>query len=313
MAGDTAQADDAQKLWNEIAQEREAGEESPSSKTVATPEEQIEQPSTEQTQESKTTNSAQAQEQTDPFAGLSPEVRQRLEKLEHLEQQVAQLPQLIQHVKTAEGRVAAMQREIDSAKQAAKAVGNAGPTNAQIQAAQGDTKKWEALRADFPEWADATEQFVQASLAGLTSKQTDGLSPAQVEAMVNERLAGERAATARAIEEAKVEGKHGDWKAVINTPEFAAWYQQQSPELRALSGSERAADAIRLLDTYQAATAQTAAQQQQQRSTKLAAAVSARPGAAPVATQKTPDQMSPKEAWEYERKRAQRRNAGLAY
>lgn len=307
MAGDTAPtAAEAQATWDEVTKEREAG--TPPSIEPTNDELQT---STEAAIEEPQAATATPPEIEDPYAGLSPALKARLERLETLEQHTAQIPQLFQHVKTAEGRVAAIQRELDSAKAAAKATSN-GPSATQIQAAATSTEKWDSLRTDFPEWAEATEQFVKASLQGHPAKQVDGLTPAQVEAMVGERIASERTATQRAIEEAKVEGKHEDWKAVINTPQFVDWYSKQTADVKALGASESGRDAIRLLDTYRSAAAAPAAQVQESRQAKLAAAVNTRPGAAaPVA--KTIDQMTPAELWEHERKRAAKQGNGRVY
>lgn len=309
MAGDTAPtADQGQALWDQVNEEREAGlppsDEPKSTESEAETHEAA-------VDDAQTATQKQPEPEEDPYAGMSPALRARFEALEARAAQAEQIPQLFQHVKTAEGRVAAIQRELDSAKAAAKATGN-GPSQAQIQAAAQSTDKWDSLRADFPEWADATEQFVKASLQGVSAKQVEGLTPAQVEAMVGERLTAERAATQRAIEEAKVEGKYGDWKAVINTPQFVDWYSKQAADVKALGASDAGRDAIRLLDTYHAAVAAPAAVVQESRQAKLAAAVNTRPSAsAPVA--KTVDQMSPKELWEHERKLAAKRNNGRHY
>lgn len=309
MAGDTAPtAAEAQAEWDAVNKEREAGL-PPSDVAEDTANTTTAEATNEQTPNAEPT--AEAAPEDDPYAGLSPALKARLERLETLETQTAQIPQLFQHVKTAEGRVAAIQRELDSAKAAAKAT-STGPSQAQIQAAAGSTEKWDSLRTDFPEWAEATEQFVKASLAGLNAKATEGLTPAQVEAMVGDRIASERAATVRAIEEAKVEGKHEDWRQVINTPQFVDWYSKQPADLKALGASENGRDAIRLLDTYRASTAAPAAQVQESRQAKLAAAVNTRPGATTPAA-KTIDQMTPAELWEHERKRAAKQGNGRVY
>lgn len=323
MAGEAQGAVDAQELWDEVAREREAGEESPSELQTT------EEPAPEQTEEEqqageqpaageqKTEQPAGEKQEEDPFAGLNPAVRARLEKLDQLE---AQLPTLINSVKTAEGRVAAMQREMDVAKQAAKAAQSA-PSQAQIAAASGDVKKWESLKTDFPEWADATEQFVNAKLAGLTPQQAQGLDAAQVEELVRQQGAKARAEALAAIEEAKVEIKHPDWVRKINSEDFKKWFGEQPDDVKKLSKSPRGLDAIRLIDLFDeretaAPSSPAPSEVQQARNKKLAAAVNKTPQAkAAPATGKTVDEMSPAELWEYERKRAAKRSAerGLSY
>lgn len=313
--------EDPQKIWDELAAEREA-EKSPSTdevKTEAKTDEETEaaieaeDKTTEVEAKSEETPAKQETKEEDPFAGLPPAVRERLQRLEAVEAQLAELPKLQQQVKTAEGRVAAMQREMDVAKHAAKSVGDA-PTAAQIAAAKGDTKKWDALKEDFPEWADATEQFVKAQIAGLTPQQTQGLTPEQVQQLVEQRVTAVRDEAMKAVEEARVDGKYENWRDEVKTAEFATWFEAQKPDIKALAQSPKGRDAIRLMDLYHGAKSSSAEQVAQSRANKLAAAVSTKPTPAASAN-KTVDQMSPAELWEYERKRAAKKAAarGLTY
>jgi hypothetical protein len=324
VEGDTAPtADQAKALWDEVNQEREAGDEPPSQPGDPKPGETVaETPpadadaAKETTTEATTTDPKPAETtaaaEPDPYEGLSPAVKARLQRLEALEAQVALIPQLDQSLKTAQGRVAAMQREMDAAKAAAKATPG-GPTTAQLQAAAKSEEKWISLRADFPEWADATDERIQAAIAGVTSQQMQGMTTEQVAALVQEKVAAAEAKTTRMVEEAKIEGKYENWREVINTPQFVDWYKQQPPELHALGASESGRDAVKLLDKYHEATAKPADAVQEDRKAKLAAAASARPSATPSSTRKAEDQMTPKELWELERKRGEKRHAGLNY
>lgn len=310
MAGDTAPtAEQAQALWDDVNKEREAGDTPPLTPADSTPTEPSAATPAANADAAKETTptTIEPEAKTDPPAPVTP-ADPLAERFAALEQQLAVIPQLTQSLRTAEGRVAAMQREMDAARAAAKATPG-GPTTAQIQAAQGSTKKWDELRGDFPEWAEATEQFVKASLAGLTPQQAQGLTPEQLEAKLSE----ERATTKRAIQEATVAGKYEDWLDVIHSPPFVDWYGKQGPELRALGASENGRDAIRLLDKYHEATAKPAEVIQEDRKAKLTAAASARPSAAPTSTRKTVDQMTQEELWEYERTRSAKRHAGLNY
>lgn len=315
MAGDTTPgAQDAQALWDEVTKEREAGvaaapvvaeEAKPEDTSAETPEANAEAP--EKTQEA----TEKQPEQSDPFAGLSPAVQERLKRLDSIEGQLAVLPQLTQALKTAEGRVAAMQREMDAARTAAKAAPQQAPTQAQISAAQASTDKWNALKRDFPDWADATEELITARLAGVPKN--DGVTSQQVEQVVRDSVSAAQAATSRLIEEAKLEGKHPEWRVLINTPQFQEWYGKQPPDVRSLGASEAGRDAIKLLDTYHEAVAMPADKVAEERKAKLAAAASTRPSATPASTAKTVDQMTQKELWDYEAKQGRKRNAGLTY
>lgn len=309
MPGDTTPSADAKALWDEVSNEREAGEQLPS--TNQEPEPKAQDASDDSVVEAADKTEAVAEVEADPYEGLSPALKARLQKLESYEQQVQQIPQLIQHVKTADGRVAAMQRELDVSKNAAKAA-STGPSAAQIAAASGSLEKWDSLKTDFPEWADATEQFVKASLAGFSPQQTQGLDPQQVEEMVEQRMQQVRAETQRTVEEAKVEGKHPTWREEIQTDGFVAWFAKQQPEVQALARSPVGRDAIRMLDLYEEAKAKPASAVRSERQAKLAAAVSTKPGSSNSAG-KTVAEMSPEELWNYEAKLANKRGQGLNY
>lgn len=305
--GDT----DTRALWDEVAKEREAGSDAAlkTEDDVKPQDDEFESEVDEQVEAKADDKPADTEkkEEPDPYEGLSPALKARLEKIDTLEQQVSQIPQLIQHVKTADGRVAAMQREMDVAKNAAKAA-NTAPTAAQIAAASGSLEKWDSLKTDFPEWADATEQFVKASLADIKPQQTQGLDPKQVEDLVEQRMQAMRAETTKVVEEAKVEGKHPNWRDDINTDAFVQWFGKQPPEVKALADSVKGRDAIRMLDLFHESKAKPVETVKADRANKLAAAVSSKPGAVAVTTTKTVDDMSPSELWEYERKRAAKKN-----
>jgi hypothetical protein len=170
------------------------------------------------------------------------------------------------------------QREKDVAKQASAAVKQA-PTRAQIAAASGSVEKWDALKTDFPEWADATEQFVDAKLAGIKFPEgAPTVDPNKIAELIEQRVGQVQAEMVKAVEEAKVEGRHPNWREDINTDAFGKWFAVQKPEVQALARSDKGRDAIRMLDLYQEALAKPADKVKEERASKLAAAVSSKPG-----------------------------------
>lgn len=237
----------------------------------------------------------QAQAPADPLAGLPDEVRAALAKIPQLEQANAQL---LHHVKTAEGRVAAMQREFQSARQAAAQVApQDAPSQNQVVAAAKNPEKWEQLKQDFPEWAGAMEEYVAAKL-GSVKAGAPGLDPQAVAAFVQQQVAQSQAEMTRTIEEARIEGKYENWRELVNTTDFVQWFSVQAPEVRALADSPAARDAIRMLDLFHDAKKRSAADIRQERGARLAAAATTRPGATPPP--KTLGDMSPEELWNYE-------------
>ena len=288
--------DQTQALWDKMAGESEADGKSPSASDAGS--EDDEDDDKGEPDESEADGNADAED--DPYEGLSPGLKARLVALEA---EASTQKELNQRLKTAEGRVAAMQRELDVAKNAAKSVGN-GPTDAQIAAAKASTQKWDTLKSEFPDWAEATTEFVNAKLAGLKPADTKGLTPQEVAAVVKMEVAKSR-----------VSDKHENWLEDINTPEYKTWYDAQTTDIRKLGDSDQPKDAIRLLDLYAESKAKPADEVANQRKKKLEAAVGSKPGKAGASTSKTVDQMSDAELWDYEAKRAQKRGEknGLTY
>lgn len=288
-----------QDLWNQEAKKLDAGEEPADELQGAAPD--------APPQDDPVTEPEQATEPAaDPLASLPEEFKAKLAKIDQLEQANAQL---LHHVKTAEGRVAAMQREFQQARQAATQVSpQEAPSQGQMAAAAKNPEKWEQLKQDFPEWAGAMEEYVAAKLG---STQASGLSPQQVQELVSQQVAQTKAEMGILLEESRIEGKHENWKQTVNTPEFANWFLAQSADTRALADSPRARDAIRMLDLYEQAKAKPAADIRQERSQRLAAAATTRPGETPPP--KTLDDMSPEELWNYEAAKREKERARRGY
>jgi len=197
-------------------------------------------------------------------------VRQTLEAISG---RVGVLDKIEGRLKSVEGRTgAALERvhELKTAMDTAKTVKQAGgdaPTQEQIAAAATNEEHWESLKADFPEWAEGTDkridQRVEARLAKLV------IPPAIDAAGLKSELTGSMseiiakatsAAKAEARELAKIDRKHETWTQDIYvngadqaggfTPEFNQWQEAQPPEIRALQTSDKASDAIKMLDAF---------------------------------------------------------------
>ena len=295
-----------QNLWNEEAKKLDAGDPPADELQGLAPDADPAPPQDDPVPEQI---SAPAPEPAaDPLASLPEEFKAKLAKIDQLEQANAQL---LHHVKTAEGRVAAMQREFQQARQAATQVSpQDAPSQGQMAAAAKNPEKWEQLKQDFPEWAGAMEEYVAAKLGGV-QPQTSGLTPQQVQELVSQQVAQTKAEMGVLLEEARIEGKHEDWKTTVNTPEFVTWFLAQSAEVRALADSTKAKDAIKMLDLYEQAKAKPAADIRQERNQRLAAAATTKPGQTPPP--KTLDDMSPEELWNYEAAKREKERAQRGY
>ena len=282
-------SEEAQNLWDEEASKLAADGDTSASEPLAAAPETPQEPEPEQAQ-------IEPEQPEDPLAGLSPAVRAKLAQIDELAQANAQL---LHHVKTTEGRVAAMQREAQQARQAAM---QEAPSQTAIASAAKNPEKWEQLKQDFPEWAGAMEEYV-ASKLGVSSQQ-QSLSPEAVAQFVQQEVANTKAEMGRLMEEARIEGKYENWRDTINTTEFAQWFAVQTPDTRALADSPAAKDAIKMLDLFSTAQTRSAGDIKQERGARLAAAATTRTGQTPPP--KTLGDMSPAELWNYEAKKRER-------
>jgi len=282
-------SEEAQNLWDEEASKLAADGDTSASEPLAAAPETPQEPEPEQAQ-------IEPEQPEDPLAGLSPAVRAKLAQIDDLAQANAQL---LHHVKTTEGRVAAMQREAQQARQAAM---QEAPTQTAIASAAKNPEKWEQLKQDFPEWAGAMEEYV-ASKLGVSSQQ-QSLPPEAGAQFVKQEVANTKAEMGRLMEEARIEGKYENWRDTINTTEFAQWFTVQTPETRALADSPAAKDAIKMLDLFSTAQTRSAGDIKQERGARLAAAATTRTGQTPPP--KTLGDMSPAELWNYEAKKRER-------
>lgn len=238
-----------------------------------------------------------AAEPTDPYAGLHPAIRAKLE----------QQDQLMDRIRKAEGHIGGLSSEnrrikdeLAAAKAAAEAVRSA-PTQAQVVQAKASTEKWDQLKTDFPEWADALEERLgataQPDIEGLRSQIRDELTP-QLTEHISTRL---KAEIASETEGRLVNIAHRGWKDTVKTPEFVSWYEAQPADVKALGASPTAEDAISLLDSYKAAVAakpgaEQIRQQRQKRMQEAASIARGNQGGAPV---KSTDDMTPEEFWNH--------------
>lgn len=187
--------------------------------------------------------------------------------LQGIKGRLASLDTLTNEVKAGTGRIAAIQRELATAKAAAKTV-EVAPTQAQIDAAAKDPEKWEALKKDFEEWTQATEEYVKQKLAAERAETLKLVPKVDVDGIKKEvgDTVDQAVAKARveAVKEARqlvtVDLKYPTWEEDVHvyaqdgtislTPEFSAWMQTQAPEVKALADSNLARDALKMLDAF---------------------------------------------------------------
>lgn len=217
----------------------------------------------EETAEAKIADEAAAKAALEAeWDGVPAKVRQSLEAISG---KMGAVDKLQHDFKSLAGRTGAALEGVNAIKtalEAAKTVKQAGgeaPTKEQIAAASENDAEWEKLKEDFPEWAEGTDRRIDRRVEERLAKlvippavDADGLKKELTGTMQEIVAQATSKAKAEARELAKLDLKHEGWEETVKAPEFAAWQQTQAPELQALAQSNKAADAIKMLDAYAA-------------------------------------------------------------
>jgi hypothetical protein len=233
----------------------------------------------------------------DPYEGLHPAIRKQLEDQAAL---ADRLRKTEGHIGGLTSELKRTRDELAAAKAAATQVKEA-PTAAAVAAAHKSTEKWDQLKEDFPEWAEALEERLgsnaQPDVEGLRSRIQEELT-----AQLGPKIRNELKAEIAAETEGRLVGiAHRGWKQTVNTAEFATWLANAPPEVKALADSTVAEDAIELLDSFKAQVAQApdpskiAASRKQ----RLADAATVARGAAATEPVKSTADMTQQELWDF--------------
>lgn len=276
--------EEAQKIWDQIEAE-ETGR-------APAPIDQLDPPE-DKPAPTEPTEQAPAAQADAPKPGdeAAPTSEQMLmDKITGLE---SMLTQVTQRLRNAEGHIGGLGSQLKQQLQAAQqvaATGGAAPSANEIRAAQASPAKMEALKKDYPEFADAMESALNERLSALEQQLKQAQQPVQQQPGVSpqeiQRLRSEMA----------VEVRHPGWQDRVQTPEFVGWLQRQPREVQMLAASESPQDAVRLLDLHSDAT-KSASSQRTQRLSAAAAIPSGRSGA--QARTKAVEDMTPQEYWSY--------------
>lgn len=140
-----------------------------------------------------------------------------------------------------------LQETLLASSRAAADVSDA-PTQTQVREAIANPEEWEALKGDFPEWASATEKFLDARISQIKpGKAIDPEELKRVETAFDKKLDEARYEDAMDALDVAFEG----WREETQTPKFKEWQQAQDPEIQALADSRRFSDAAKMLRLYE--------------------------------------------------------------
>jgi hypothetical protein len=138
-----------------------------------------------------------------------------------------------------------LQQQLATAQAATKTVDDA-PGKAEMQRAAEDPVKWAALKKEFPDWAEATEELLNSRAPAPT------FDAAAFKAELATEMAGQTRAMQDRIIDASLNAVLPGWKAEVTTPEFNSWMESQPDPIKALRASNDVGDAARMLKLYDA-------------------------------------------------------------
>jgi len=182
--------------------------------------------------------------QDDPWAGAPPALKTMYEEMS---QKVTKLEATETRLKQAESRIGAITNELHVAKKAA-----AVPNQEQMRQAAESDEKWEALKEDFPEWADAFDARYDNKLrAALADLRTEIASSSAAPVAEGDILAK----VDRQVQLGVLSGLKPGWQKTIASPEYMEWKVKQPADMTALMKSDYASDAKIVLDAFEKAKA----------------------------------------------------------
>jgi hypothetical protein len=139
-----------------------------------------------------------------------------------------------ERLKQAEKRIGSITNDLHAAKKAVEA-----PTKEQLAAAAESDEKWDSLKKDFPEWAEAFDGRFDKKLA---EKMTHLREELKAELKTTDNL------DLRLLNVVKPK-----WKETIKSKEWKEWLAMQPSETAAKVYSERAEDAIDIITAFEEA------------------------------------------------------------
>jgi len=152
----------------------------------------------------------------DPWEGVNPALRAEFDRLSTFEKEAKRdLGQL----RTLQGDFHRLERQLQETRTAGGQARQ--PTPEQIREAADDTAKYEAMKAEFPDWAEATEQFVRMAVREVEGK-IPNVDPDAIRAGVLSEVT-------TLMEARDVQRAHPDWRTTTKSEGFLAWANDGGP------------------------------------------------------------------------------------
>jgi hypothetical protein len=268
----------ARAIWDELEAEESGAGQPPPEAPEAQP-----APSTTEPQPEAGQPAAEAPPEKIAGSPLSDEERALLR----------QIPEVVQLVRSTVGRVGSLQSELAKlGKQAAAATGaGAAPTATAIDKAAASPEKWEALKKDFPDWAEGVESYVSTRIP--SAPQQPAFDPNEIRKQIASEFESKRQEDAMEV----VALFDSKWREKAGSQEFKAWLDAQPPEYRQRALSTwKPSEILSTVRAFDAAHKQPPAKPAPNPRLRGATIPS---GTSRVNLTKPVDEMTPQEYWAY--------------
>lgn len=160
----------------------------------------------------------------DEWAGVSPALRKTIESISG---RLSTLDTIDQRLRSAEGRIGAVQQAVfeqrQAAEEAARRVKDA-PTKEQMAQAAKSERAWEDLKDEFPGWSEALHDEITGMRQAADALKQD------IEALRAMQSGGQQhdvAQLQRELDVKLVSIKYPGWQKTVQTEEFGNWLQAQ--------------------------------------------------------------------------------------
>lgn len=222
---------DAAAYRQEVIADMAAGKEPVEPTIKAEPEEPEEPPA----------RTAAPTDEHDPWAGTDPALKTMFDTMSG---RVQKLDDAEARLKQAESRIGGLTNQLAAEKEKTVV-----PTAAELEAAGASNEKWDDLKNDFPEWAEA----IDGRLALFTKNIAGGgMDREAYKADLDELKKSMKQENAGEVQLALLNYVHSDWQKTKDSADYKAWLINQSDDVVKKTKSSQAVDAIDVLDSFAA-------------------------------------------------------------
>ena len=188
-----------------------------------------------------------ADPEPDPWEGVSPKIKEQFEALQSRLSKLDALDTLGDRLKQAESRIGSITNKLHESS-TKKLDEKETPTDAEVKAASESKAAWEALKEDFPEWAEAMDNRLAAERAELEKRFPKGMAD-KISAL-EQKIGGGGEEQYLKQQEDLVTLAHRDWRDVVKKDDFWTFVKTLPQHEQDKVGSKSAFDAIDVLDKY---------------------------------------------------------------